>query len=71
MTALDKALAVSDGLQTTPLVLNGTRLYLRRFWRYEQQIAAGILQRLKQPSPLADPSSPAANTLSHALEYSV
>ena len=37
LSALGKALAVSDGLQTTPLVLNGTRLYLRRFWRYEQQ----------------------------------
>ena len=68
LSALDKAFAVSDGSHTTPLVLNGTRLYLRRFWRYEQQIAAGILQRLALPSALADPSSPAAITLSKALE---
>lgn len=67
-SALGRALAVSDGSHTTPLVLNGTRLYLRRFWRYEQQIAAGIVQRLAQPSVLADPSSPAAKTLSQALD---
>jgi exodeoxyribonuclease V alpha subunit len=68
LSALGNALAVSDGSHTTPLVLNGTRLYLRRFWRYEQQIAAGILQRLAQPSTLADPASPAAVTLSEALK---
>ncbi|WP_100638857.1 exodeoxyribonuclease V subunit alpha [Marinobacter salexigens] len=67
LAALDKALAVSDGSHTTPLVLSGTRLYLRRFWRYEQQIAAGILQRLEQSSPLADPTSTSAKTLSNAL----
>ncbi|GGE63655.1 RecBCD enzyme subunit RecD [Streptosporangium jomthongense] len=65
--ALEWTLAVSDGSHTTPLVLVGTRLYLRRFWRYEQQIAAGILQRLAQPSTLADPSSIAASTLSKSL----
>ncbi|HEV8078103.1 MAG TPA: exodeoxyribonuclease V subunit alpha, partial [Marinobacter sp.] len=68
LTALGDALAVSDGSHTTPLVLSGTRLYLRRFWRYEQHIAAGIQQRLAQPSPLADPSSLAAATLSQALD---
>ena len=68
MTALGNALAVSDGSHTTPLVLNGSRLYLRRFWRYEQQIATGILQRLVQPSPLTDPSSAAATTLSISLD---
>jgi exodeoxyribonuclease V alpha subunit len=67
LVALNDALAVGDGLLTTPLVLSGTRLYLRRFWRYEQHIAAGIQQRLAQPSPLADPLSPAAATLSQAL----
>ncbi|MBK1872529.1 exodeoxyribonuclease V subunit alpha [Marinobacter sp. 1-3A] len=68
ISALDKALSVSDGSHTTPLVLTGTRLYLRRFWRYEQQIAAGILQRLAQPSTLTDTSSSAASTLSNALD---
>jgi len=29
-----------------PLVLNGPRLYLRRYWRHEQAVAAGLRQRL-------------------------
>ncbi|MFO8142996.1 MAG: exodeoxyribonuclease V subunit alpha [Marinobacter sp.] len=65
--ALNGSLAVSDGSLTTPLVLNDRRLYLRRFWRYEQRIADGILQRLALPSPLADPDSDPARTLSQAL----
>ncbi|WP_417516437.1 exodeoxyribonuclease V subunit alpha [Marinobacter sp.] len=68
LAALGNALAVSDGSHTTPLVLNDTRLYLRRFWRYEQQIATGILQRLAQPSTLAEPASAAAITLSKSLD---
>ncbi|PCM44113.1 exodeoxyribonuclease V subunit alpha [Marinobacter sp. ANT_B65] len=68
LSALGKALAVCDGSHTTPLVIDDTRLYLRRFWRYEQQIAAGILQRLAQASTVSDPASPAAITLSRALD---
>lgn len=66
-SALDKSIAVSDGSLTAPLVLDGARLYLRRFWRYEQRIAEGIQQRLSLPSPLADPDSAPARTLSAAL----
>jgi exodeoxyribonuclease V alpha subunit len=29
-----------------PLVLHGQRLYLRRYWRHEQDVAAGLRQRL-------------------------
>jgi len=65
--SLTSSLAVSDGSLTSPLVLNDTRLYLRRFWRYEQRIAEGILQRLALPSPLTDPESDQARTLSEAL----
>lgn len=68
LSILESACAVSDGSHTTPLVLNGTRLYLRRFWRYEQRIAAGIRHRLALPSPLADPESGPARTLSLALD---
>ncbi|PPI85272.1 exodeoxyribonuclease V subunit alpha [Marinobacter maroccanus] len=67
LSILEKACAVSDGSHTTPLVLNETRLYLRRFWRYEQRIAEGITQRLALPSALADPQSGPAQTLSGAL----
>ncbi|KPQ28942.1 MAG: exodeoxyribonuclease V, alpha subunit [Marinobacter excellens HL-55] len=65
--SLDRSLAVSDGSLTTPLILNDNRLYLRRFWRYEQRIAEGILKRLVLPSPLADPECAEAKTLSQAL----
>lgn len=67
LAALRASPAVSDGTVPAPLVLSGNRLYLRRFWRYEQGIAQGIRQRLAQPSPLADPQAPAARTLSQAL----
>ena len=33
-----------------PLVLTGQRLYLRRFWNYEQKIAKALSARLTQPS---------------------
>ncbi len=65
--ALGSSIAVSNGSLTTPLVLNDSRLYLRRFWRYEQRIADGIRQRLALPSALADPQSAAARTLAAAL----
>jgi len=68
MALLGNSCAVSDGSQTTPLVLSDTRLYLRRFWRYEQRIAEGIRQRLALPSALADPESGPARTLSRALD---
>ncbi|AOY89407.1 exodeoxyribonuclease V subunit alpha [Marinobacter salinus] len=67
LALLDKAQAVSDGSLTTPLVLNETRLYLRRFWRYEQRIAEGIQARLAMSSPLQDAHSDMATTLGLAL----
>lgn len=67
LAALNASQAVSAGELSTPLVLNDTRLYLRRFWRYEQQIAGAIETRLALPSALADPGSDATDTLSQAL----
>ena len=32
-----------------PLVLRGDKLYLRRYWRYERQVAARVLQRAATP----------------------
>ncbi len=60
--AIRNSSAVSDGSHSTPLVLEGTRLYLRRFWRYEQSIAAGIRLRL---SPVATEND---QQLSQALD---
>src|SRR5690606_23085474 len=31
--------------ENQPLVLRGSMLYLRRYWRYEQQVAARVRQR--------------------------
>ena len=39
----------ADGARTTPLVLVQQRLYLRRFWQYEQDVQQGIRQRLMLP----------------------
>jgi len=65
--ALEQSSASGDGSCATPLVLEGSRLYLRRFWRYQQQISAGIEQRLTLPSALADETSVEADTLRQAL----
>ena len=44
--ALAHAGLVGAAAGTSPLVLEGTRLYLRRFWEHEQSVRAGIQQRL-------------------------
>lgn len=46
----DSAL-VGTGDGDTPLVLTDGRLYLRRYWKYTQQVAQQILKRLQQPLP--------------------
>lgn len=65
LARLSNSCAVGDGEQSTPLVLDGPRLYLRRFWRYEQAIAAGIRARLEQGAGLTDEAllARALNTL--------
>jgi exodeoxyribonuclease V alpha subunit len=47
LAALDHVALVSPGAGNTPLVLVGTRLYLRRYWQYEQDVSAGIERRLR------------------------
>lgn len=37
---------VSDGSRLAPLVYEGGRLYLYRYWRYERQVAHGIASRV-------------------------
>jgi exodeoxyribonuclease V alpha subunit len=44
-----------DGLPLdAPLVLDGPRLYLRRYWNHERQVAAAIRQRLQPTHPVPD-----------------
>jgi exodeoxyribonuclease V alpha subunit len=45
--ALANAALVSDGEGSTPLVLVGARLYLRRYWQYERNVCRAIGQRLE------------------------
>ncbi|WKB53088.1 exodeoxyribonuclease V subunit alpha [Eleftheria terrae] len=45
--------AGADGGQgQEPLVLADGRLYLRRYWRYEQRIAAEVARRVAEPLPV-------------------
>ncbi|MGM0855882.1 MAG: exodeoxyribonuclease V subunit alpha [Pseudomonadota bacterium] len=42
--------AVGDGEGNEPLVLEGSRLYLRRYWQHEKRISAAVDVRLTQAS---------------------
>lgn len=44
--ALQNPVLVSEGPGNTPLVRKGSRLYLRRYWRYEQDVRSAIDHRL-------------------------
>ncbi len=46
LKALDHPTLVSDGAGDTPLVLSGSRIYLRRYWRYEQDVCRAIRARI-------------------------
>lgn len=39
---------VGNGVGNTPLVFDGDRLYLRRYWQYERSVETAIAERLKQ-----------------------
>ncbi|MBZ2169556.1 exodeoxyribonuclease V subunit alpha [Marinobacter sp. F4216] len=67
MAALNGSSTVSNGSLTTPLILSGTKLYLRRLWRCEQQIAEGINARLSAPTELTDVNSEPARMLATTL----
>ncbi|WP_166259296.1 exodeoxyribonuclease V subunit alpha [Marinobacter salicampi] len=52
----------------TPLVRDGLRLYLRRYWQYEQVISHQITSRLSLPGLLQAPDSDPAVVLRSALQ---
>lgn len=54
LAALADERLLRDGAGKTPLVLAGTRLYLRRYWQYEQDVGAAIERRLAATAELAD-----------------
>lgn len=50
--ALAQPLLVGAGAGNTPLVCVGARLYLRRYWQYEQDVRGAIERRLAMSSSL-------------------
>ncbi|PWQ98897.1 exodeoxyribonuclease V subunit alpha [Leucothrix arctica] len=48
-TLLSTSNMVSSGEMNTPLVMDGARLYLQRYWQYESSLVADIKQRLTRP----------------------
>ena len=46
MAHLATSPVVGDATRQTPLILDDQRLYLHRYWHYENQVAAGIRARL-------------------------
>ncbi|MDF1578335.1 MAG: exodeoxyribonuclease V subunit alpha [Desulfurivibrionaceae bacterium] len=42
--------AVGDGAVATPLVLEGDRLYLHRYWEYENDVARFVVERSREPN---------------------
>ncbi|BCG04698.1 RecBCD enzyme subunit RecD (plasmid) [Paraburkholderia sp. PGU19] len=65
LAALANASLVGDAQGNTPLVLVGTRLYLRRYWQYEQNVCRAIGQRLDASVQLE--SALDVGSLRHAL----
>jgi len=45
---------VGGGDGDTPLVLDGDRLYLRRYWRFERAVIAAVSERLAADSRISD-----------------
>ena len=59
---LASALVAGEGKATqggTPLVLQGDRLYLRRYWQHEQDVARAIGQRIDASGRLRAARTPA------------
>ena len=68
LAALRDPRLVGDGPGNAPLVLRGTRLYLRRYWEYERLVREGIDARLaRTPEVCAKLSLDALRTTLDAL----
>ncbi|PXW48381.1 DNA helicase/exodeoxyribonuclease V alpha subunit [Erwinia sp. AG740] len=60
LTALQQPQLVASGEGVTPLVLVGSRLYLRRYWQYEQDVRQAITRQLRHNETLRAAIAPAA-----------
>jgi exodeoxyribonuclease V alpha subunit len=66
-TALADARLVASGAGATPLVLQGHRLYLRRYWQHEKSVRDGIAERLAAASAGSGESPPRLRAALDAL----
>lgn len=66
LRALDHSVLVGHGPGATPLVRQGHRLYLRRYWQHEQDVRAAIAQRLAAATEAARPGR--LDALRHAID---
>ncbi|MGZ8218332.1 exodeoxyribonuclease V subunit alpha [Methylomagnum sp.] len=61
--ALDRSALVGNGAGPAPLVLDGERLYLRRYWEYERQVGESIRARLAHAAEVPDDLAARLNQL--------
>lgn len=66
--ALGHPQLVGEGEGDTPLVLTGERLYLRRYWRFEQAVIAAVSARVAAPA--AAPAAEVRRVLDDLFEAS-
>ena len=67
--ALTHPLIVGHGPGSTPLVLDATRLYLRRYWHHEREIRHHIAARLgKSDDTCRSPGSPAVRRIDEGAD---
>ncbi|MGR4871243.1 exodeoxyribonuclease V subunit alpha [Variovorax sp. LARHSF232] len=60
---------VGQGAGATPLVRSGHRLYLRRYWQYEQSVRAEVARRVATPTAAAQPAAQATLAATLALLF--
>ena len=59
----------SDGTKVTPLVIDSQRLYMRRYWLYEQQVTTAIQSRLTRREGLNDKASERSQAMQQTLNH--
>lgn len=65
LSLMQSASVVGSGSQAKPLVLDGSRLYLHRYWHYESQLS-DVLKSLAQSAPL---TSNGLGAMTQTLEH--
>jgi exodeoxyribonuclease V alpha subunit len=65
---LEKSRAFGGPDANTPIVISGDRLYLRRYWDYEQSLAQAILRKAKRNQPRQNVSNTQEEAIEAALQ---